>query len=175
MKKYLFLISILFSAAGVSLALYGIPVIPPVLVLIAFFISGNAIVSVSRTVDILSNSIAALSFSIALDPVSFGWPWFMLCFFFLACMPFLRLLFFKQIGFLKAVWYEPLVSMTALTFYIIANIKTSMGWEGWVFPVIPIAGALFRGLGTILDKKVILKSAKAKFNVDPGTPAPDFI
>ena len=174
MKKYLFLISLLFSTVAVITALRGIDITPGAFGLAAWLIGIFVLKEVTRSRDIFTWVLSSFVLFYSIDPIHYGLPWFLsagagMLFVFLP-----RILFLSRISFLKMVWVDSLSGFIVLGFYIMGNLCSQIGWQGWAFPAFPVLYTLFRSFGVFMDYRAVSSSAGKKYKAEIGKEAPEF-
>ncbi|HEY6161174.1 MAG TPA: peroxiredoxin family protein [Bacteroidia bacterium] len=191
MKRYLFLVSILLSAASVTVVLYGLHAsdtyqgmkvepgnaeraLAAILGFAAWMIGFVGMSRVTSPMDMIAWSIAVLAMFFSLDPNLHRITLFEICGLCMLELYLVRSIFLGKMGFLKAIWLDVLFALAVTVTYVFANIKGSAGWVGWAVPAWTIFFSLFKTLGLVMDSVTINKLRTRPFKVDISKEAPDF-
>jgi len=143
----------------------------------AWFININGVMKATGTKEILAAVLTPTLLGICLLPVpiSIALPVYAASGFFLGLTGAIRMLVFSKIGYLKALFIEPAMTLIGGGLYFYANLYYPMGWMGWTFMGIVFAFSIFLTLMAIAGAKKLTGLTKEnKFKVGIGHPAPDF-
>jgi peroxiredoxin len=92
-----------------------------------------------------------------------------------------RMIFYKEFMRFRYAWFEPLMTLTAILAYVLANVGTMLGaasdvaaWPAWVAPLPVLGMAISHTMMVRKDAMKLRAFAKDGYNVRPGQQAPEF-
>lgn len=174
MKRPLTILSFLLSITGISVAITGYIFIGAILCIIAHLFAFIEAKKVTGNIQSFCAFLAHLGLGISLDLMHQGFSWFTITLCILYAVGDVRMLLFTRMGYINMKWYESVMWAIGVSFYIISNIKTSIGWEGWALPGLALFSATFSVIGMFMDMGDFIKTKNIDYLVDVGKPVPDF-
>ncbi|HTL81798.1 MAG TPA: redoxin domain-containing protein, partial [Bacteroidia bacterium] len=177
MYNLLTLLSYLLSGASISLAILK-PDLPtwifPIPAVFGWILGFMMVKKVSKPVHIVANVLGGLSIGVALDMICDSFPLFTISLAFILSTFAVRVILIRSMGYVKYLWFEPMMLIAGLGVFIAVNIIKHPGWYGWAIPA-PMAfmSVMFSMVG-VKEQKAFKRAATKELNVEVGQPAPDF-
>jgi peroxiredoxin Q/BCP len=150
------------------------PVAAAVYCLMAYFSGMKEVSKYTSAFQFVTVCLAALVLGLSLEWPLVYFPALTLSCLFVAAGSLGRMIFFRSFGYTGRTWFEPLMLILALVFFLAANLLHPLGWKGWVFPL-PILA--FQGIfvaGILKDKIQLLGFTKGGYKIAIGAEAPEF-
>lgn len=167
-------LGLILNSASIACLFSGNYSLAAILSVIGYF---AAIKEVSKYTSIYQFTIvfaSSLIVGFAMDFPFVHFPFLSSALFLAASGSILRIVFFRVFSYTKYSWFEPLILLLSVGFYVYGNIKGYYDWKGYVFPlpIIVFMGALAWGI--IKDKKQLLAHTFGGYRVQIGQPASEF-
>ncbi len=155
-----------------------IPSILPLLAVtycfLAFFLSVKEVGKYTSRFQFIAVFISTIALGAALDHPFDMFPFIVLSMIFVAFGTIGRVIFFPVFTLTGYKWFEPLMLLLAVVFWVAGNVMGDPHWQDWTFPALVIS---FQGLlawGVKKDMKQLGSHALKGYKVQAGTAAPDF-
>ncbi len=85
-----------------------------------------------------------------------------------------RLFFWNSFLHNRYLWVDIIMFSAGVAGYVYANIFYHYGWQGWVFPIPPLAMCTHLIIGFNKESKAYMELNKGGYRAKVGNPAPDF-
>jgi thioredoxin-dependent peroxiredoxin len=171
-----FIISCVFSIAGICFLFMKMPLPAAIAFVFAFFLNAKEIKEYGSFFQFINFRVHTLLLGYSVDILAEeGTYWFTLAMFMMSFAGCLRLEFFSTLKIKQNIWIEMLgiISMYGLYFY--ANFQHPADWEGWALPILPMLLMTFIGKSIIKDGFAkTYQPAQTEKNTELGKKAPLF-
>lgn len=167
-------VALLFNLAGVYFLFTGFAGICSLLSLLAFFFTLRELSKYTSWYQFILVLISALLLGASIDLPNQNPALTLLALFFAACVPVVRIAFFRWFAYTGYAWFEPVCVLISFALYLFVNLAFHHDWRGYLFPA-PVM--LFAGVfswGTLKDKNQLLKQSRGGYRVQIGKPANEF-
>lgn len=85
-----------------------------------------------------------------------------------------RISYFCKFSYTGRSWFEPLLLIVSLAFYVAGNLGHADEWKGWAFPLPVFVFSFILAWGIRQDKRQLLGAAMGGYKVQLNKPANDF-
>lgn len=167
-------IGLIFFFTGIALFPSQLPFLASIYALLAYFCSIKEVATYTSNYQFTVVTLSAVLLGISVDASLTTLPLLSIGMFFVAAGSTFRIAFFRTFGYTQHSWFEVLMFVLSLSFYLIGNILQPTNWAGWAFPIVLI---FFQGVlayGIIKDKKQLTSFTKGGYKIAIGKEAPEF-
>ncbi|MCE3260651.1 MAG: alkyl hydroperoxide reductase [Bacteroidetes bacterium] len=142
--------------------------------LIAYFASIKEVSKYTSWYQFITVFASAALTGLAVELPLASFPFILVSCFAAAVGSISRIVFFRVFSYTNHSWFEPLLFLTSLAFYLIGNLSGPNDWQDWSFPAPLILFEAILAWGILKDKKQLLAHAKGGYKVQIGEPASEF-
>jgi peroxiredoxin len=167
-------LGLLLNIAAIIFVVLNFKIVAVSLAVVAYFASIKEVSKYTSWYQFVNVFGASVIAGLALDLPIKSVPFITITFFLAGFGSISRSVFFRFFSYTGHSWFEPLMFLLAVGFYVYGNISGNYGWMGYAFPAPVILFQSVLGWGIVKDKKQLLTANKGGYKVQIGKPATEF-